>query len=114
MNIEKTRIGLILFPKLTQLDLTGPAEVFGRMPGAEVHLLWKTLDPVSSDRGLSILPTTTFEDCPPLDVICVPGSCTVLEVQSPEVGCRDNPPAASTHIISGLPSFVPSEKRASL
>ena len=73
MNIEKTRIGLILFPKLTQLDLTGPAEVFGRMPGAEVHLLWKTLDPVSSDRGLSILPTTTFEECPPLDVICVPG-----------------------------------------
>ena len=43
------------------------------MPRAEVHLIWKTLDPVSSDRGLSILPTTTFDDFPQLDVICVPG-----------------------------------------
>ena len=70
---ETLRIGLILFPRLTQLDLTGPAEVFSRMPGAEVHFLWKTLDPVRSDRGLSLLPTTTFADCPPLDVVCVPG-----------------------------------------
>ena len=70
---EPTRIGLVLFPNLTQLDLTGPAEVFARMPGAEVLLLAKTLDPVSSDRGLSILPTTTFADCPTLHVICVPG-----------------------------------------
>lgn len=37
------RIGLILFPRMTQFDLTGPAEVFGRMRGAEVHVLWKTL-----------------------------------------------------------------------
>jgi cyclohexyl-isocyanide hydratase len=70
---EKIRVGLVLFPELTQLDLTGPAEVFGRIPGAEIHLLWKTLDPVSSDRGLRILPTTTFAACPELDVICVPG-----------------------------------------
>ncbi len=67
------RIGLLLFPKLTQLDLTGPAEVFARMPGAELHLIWKTLDPVLSDRTLSILPTTTFAECPALDLICVPG-----------------------------------------
>jgi cyclohexyl-isocyanide hydratase len=69
----KWRIGLILFPQLTLLDLPGPAEVFGRMPRAEVHLLWKTLKPVRSDRGLSLLPTMTFADCPHLDVVCVPG-----------------------------------------
>ena len=85
MNIEKTRIGLVLFPRLTQLDLTGPAEVFGRMPGAEVHLLWKTLESVSSDRGLSILPTTTFEECPTLDVICVPGGPGQVELMDDEV-----------------------------
>jgi cyclohexyl-isocyanide hydratase len=85
VNVEKTRIGLVLFPKLTQLDLTGPAEVFGRMPGTEVHLLWKTLDPVSSDRGLSILPTTTFEDCPQLDVICVPGGPGQVALMDDEV-----------------------------
>ena len=65
--------GLLLFPELTQLDLTGPYEVFARVPGAKVHLLWKTRDPVAADRGLAILPTTTLDDCPPLDVMCVPG-----------------------------------------
>lgn len=85
MNAEKIRIGLVLFPRLTQLDLTGPAEVFGRMPGAEVHLLWKTNEPVSSDRGLSILPTTTFTDCPKLDVICVPGGPGQVELMDDEV-----------------------------
>ncbi len=66
-------IGLLLFPQLTQLDLTGPFEVFARTPGAQVHLIWKDKQPVVSDRGMAILPTTTFADCPPLDVICVPG-----------------------------------------
>ena len=73
MVSANVRIGLVLFPNVTQLDLTGPAEVFGRMPGADVALLWKTLDPVSSDRGMRILPTDTFESCGSLDVICVPG-----------------------------------------
>jgi len=66
-------IGLLLFPDLTQLDLTGPFEVFARMPGATIHLLWKSLDPVRSERGLTILPTATLADCPPLDLVCVPG-----------------------------------------
>lgn len=67
------QIGLLLFPDVTQLDLTSPWEVFARTPGVECHLIWKDLQPVRSDRGLSILPTTSFADCPPLDVICVPG-----------------------------------------
>jgi len=82
---EKIRVGLVLFPELTQLDLTAPAEVFGRIPGAEIHLLWKTLDPVSSDRGLRILPTTTFAECPELDVICVPGGPGQIELMDDEI-----------------------------
>ncbi|MFU9138805.1 DJ-1/PfpI family protein [Erwinia tasmaniensis] len=66
-------IGLLLFPALTQLDLTGPYEVFVRTPDTNVHLIWKTRDPVVSDRGMAILPTTTFSTCPKLDVICIPG-----------------------------------------
>jgi cyclohexyl-isocyanide hydratase len=66
-------IGLVLFPRLTQLDLTGPFEVFARIPGARVHLVWKAIEPVVSDIGLRILPTATFDDCPDLHVICVPG-----------------------------------------
>lgn len=66
-------IGLLLFPGVTQLDLTGPYEVFVRAPGAQVHLIWKTREPVASDRGLAMLPTVTLADCPALDIICVPG-----------------------------------------
>lgn len=68
-----TSIGLLLFPALTQLDLTGPYEVFVRAPDTQVHLIWKNLDLVISDRGMAIQPTTTFNTCPKLDVICVPG-----------------------------------------
>ncbi|MDB5652550.1 MAG: ThiJ/PfpI [Tardiphaga sp.] len=66
-------IGLLLFPDLTQLDLSGPLQVFARMPGAVVHLIWKRIEPVPSDTPLALLPTVTFADCPQLDVICVPG-----------------------------------------
>jgi len=66
-------IGFLLFPHVTQLDLTGPAQILSRVPGAQVHLVWKTCDPVPTDVGFTINPTTTFDDCPPLDVLCVPG-----------------------------------------
>lgn len=68
-----TSIGLLLFPALTQLDLTGPFEVFARAPDTKVHLIWKNLDLVVSDRGMAIQPTTTFDACPALDIICIPG-----------------------------------------
>lgn len=79
-------IGLLLFPRLTQLDLTGPFEVFANTPGAEVHLLWKTLEPVRAITGMAIVPDTTLAECPQLDVICVPGGSGVAEVmEDPEV-----------------------------
>jgi cyclohexyl-isocyanide hydratase len=67
------RIGLLLFPRLTQLDLTGPFEVFAKLPDASVHLVWKTHEPVTAETGLRMLPDTTLAECPPLDVLCVPG-----------------------------------------
>lgn len=79
------QIGLLLFPDVTQLDLTGPWEVFARTPGVECHLIWKDLLPVRSDRGLSILPATTFDACPPLDVICVPGGPGQIALMSDDV-----------------------------
>lgn len=66
-------IGMLLFPRLTQLDLTGPYEVFARLPRTRVHLVAPSLDPVQTDRGLAIVPTTTYADCPPLDIVMVPG-----------------------------------------
>ncbi|MDN5001937.1 DJ-1/PfpI family protein [Bradyrhizobium sp. GCM10027634] len=67
------QIGLLVFPRVTQLDFTGPLQVFSSVPGATVHLIWKTLDPVPSDSVLMLTPTITFADCPQLDVICIPG-----------------------------------------
>lgn len=67
------QIGILLYPNVTQLDATGPAQVLSRVPGATLHMIWKTRDPVPTDAGFSIMPTTTFADCPKLDVICVPG-----------------------------------------
>src|SRR3984893_10221979 len=67
------QIGLVIFPKVTQLDLTGPVQVFSSVPGARLHLIWKRIEPVPSDSVLVLTPTTTFADCPQLDVICVPG-----------------------------------------
>src|SRR5947199_3071825 len=67
------QIGLLIFPRVTQLDLTGPVQVFSSVPGAQVHLIWKRIEPVASDSVLTLTPTVTFADCPQLDVICVPG-----------------------------------------
>lgn len=66
-------IGFLLFPNITQLDLTGPYEVLSKLPGARTRLIWKTLEPVKAIGGLSLLPDTTFTDCPQLDIVCVPG-----------------------------------------
>jgi cyclohexyl-isocyanide hydratase len=66
-------IGLLLFPDITQLDMTGPYEVFIKFPDAKVHLVWKTRAPVTAGGGMQIVPTMTFAECPQLDLICVPG-----------------------------------------
>ncbi len=74
---ETFHIGFILFPALTQLDLTGPAQVLSRMSGAKLHFLAASMDGVPSDCGLSLLPTGTFAAAPPLNMVCVPGGAGV-------------------------------------
>ncbi|QXH63549.1 isonitrile hydratase [Pseudomonas azerbaijanorientalis] len=71
------QIGFLLFPQVQQLDLTGPYDVLASLPDVKVHLIWKDLMPVTASTGLLLKPTTTFEDCPALDVICVPGGSGV-------------------------------------
>ena len=70
---EALQIGILVFPKVTQLDFTGPLQVFAGLPGATIHLIWKRIEPVPSDSVLVLTPTVGFADCPQLDVICVPG-----------------------------------------
>ncbi|WP_175983773.1 DJ-1/PfpI family protein [Burkholderia vietnamiensis] len=73
-------IGLLVFPGVQQLDLTGPHDVLASLPDAAVHLVWKSRDTVASSSGLALAPTCTFDDCPPLDVICVPGGIGINEL----------------------------------
>ena len=85
-------IGFVIYPGITQLDFTGPFEVLSRLgtppspsspsrfPLLGVHVIAKTLQPVSSDRGLGIVPTCTFDTCPRLDLICVPGGAGIVDV----------------------------------
>jgi cyclohexyl-isocyanide hydratase len=71
--------GFLLFPDVTQLDLTGPLQVLHRLPDSRTHIVARTLAPVPSDCGLSLLPTASFESCGKLDLLCVPGGHGVLQ-----------------------------------
>ena len=66
-------IGMLIFPRLTQLDMTGPYEVLARLPNTKVHLVAHSMAPVKTVRGMAIVPSITFADCPPLDLVMVPG-----------------------------------------
>jgi cyclohexyl-isocyanide hydratase len=78
------QIGFLVFPKVQQLDLTGPHDVLASLPGATMHLIWKTQEPVVSSNGLVLTPSATYESCPPLDVICVPGGSGVTALLKDE------------------------------
>jgi cyclohexyl-isocyanide hydratase len=80
MTAPPFHIGFLLFARLTQLDLTGPYEILSRMPDTETHLVAKTLAPVRAERGMQIVPTRTLGDCPPLDLLCVPGGIGINDV----------------------------------
>ncbi len=79
------RFGLLVFPNVQQLDLTGPYEVFVSASDTQVDLVWKNRDPVTSVTGLGFTPTTTFDDCPQFDVLCVPGGGGINALLTDEV-----------------------------
>jgi cyclohexyl-isocyanide hydratase len=72
-ELQPISVAFLLYPNVTQLDLTGPAQVLSRLGRQTIHLVWKDLEPVPTDSGFSILPTATFADVPRADIVCVPG-----------------------------------------
>lgn len=78
-------IGMVLYPGFTLLDLAGPQTAFGL--NGTTHLLWKTMDPVPTDMGVSLNPTKTFANAPDdLDVLFVPGGFgTIDAMQDPGI-----------------------------
>lgn len=66
-------IGFLVYPDVIQLDVMAAYQVLAFPPNTTIHLFWKTLTPITSNEGLIITPTTTLDNCPTLDIICVPG-----------------------------------------
>lgn len=94
--MSEFNVGFVIFPAITQLDFTGPFEVLSRLTTpasltvpakftqSKTHIVAKNMLPVLSDRGLGIMPTCTFADCPPLDLICVPGGAGIVQALADE------------------------------
>ena len=79
-SIPPISVAFLLFPNVTQLDLTGPAQVLSRLGNVTLDLVWKDREPVRTDAGFAIMPTTTFADVPRADILCIPGGMGVTEV----------------------------------
>lgn len=74
LSSRADQIAMLVYPKMTALDLVGPQYMFSALMGAKVHLVGKTMEPVTCDTGITILPTTTFSGCPKdLTVFFTPG-----------------------------------------
>ena len=93
MRFPKATIGLVVYPGMFLQDLVGPLTVFEALMNRDIHLLWKTLEPVDNMQPehptlVPVSPTTTFDNCPSkLDVLFVPGGVpgTLAMMEDPEV-----------------------------
>ena len=65
------RVGIVIGPGFIPMDMVGVQTVLGLMPGAEIHLLWKSRELVEGFPSWWTRPTTTFATCPELDVLAV-------------------------------------------
>ena len=76
--MQPISVVFLVYPNVTQLDLTGPAQVLSRLGNAKVDVVWKTRDPVQTDSGFALLPTATLDEVRKADILCVPGGfgCT--------------------------------------
>ena len=74
-----TSIVFLLFPGITQLDFTAPAQALSRMPGATLAGAAATRDPILTDSCFSIVPTHDFVDAPQADILCIPGGHGVAD-----------------------------------
>ena len=72
-SIPPISVAFLLFPNVTQLDLTGPAQVLSRLGNVQLDLVWRDRAPVTTDAGFAIVPTATFAEVSSADILCVPG-----------------------------------------
>jgi cyclohexyl-isocyanide hydratase len=78
--MEPIKVAFLVYPEVTQLDFTGPAQVLSRLGMAKVDYVWKDMAPVPTDAGFSILPTATFADIDAADILCIPGGIACVDM----------------------------------
>ncbi len=84
-DLSPISVAFLLFPGVTQLDLTAPAQILSRLGNARIDLVWKDREPVDTDAGFALLPTATFEEVSQPDIVCVPGGFGTVAVMEDEV-----------------------------
>jgi len=68
------KIVMLVYPGMTPLDLMGPLQAWSQIPEVNIQFVWKDLEPILTDTGLSIVPTHRFEDAYPApDILFAPG-----------------------------------------
>lgn len=67
------RIGGLIFPRMDQIDFTGPFEVLSRVPDSTFHVIGRDREPIRDVKGLILTPEITIAESPRLDVLMVPG-----------------------------------------
>jgi cyclohexyl-isocyanide hydratase len=82
--MEPLRVVFLVYPNVTQLDLTGPAQVLSRLGDSRVDLVWKTREPVQTDSGFALLPTATLDETRSADILCVPGGFGCVDMMYDE------------------------------
>lgn len=79
-ELSPLKVVFLVFPGITQLDMTGPAQVLSRLGNTTLELVWKTKDPVDTDAGFPLLPTATFNEVESADILCIPGGLGTLDL----------------------------------
>lgn len=71
---DRRTLGVVLFPGFEVLDVFGPLEAFGGLPDQfNVVTVAEAAGPVASAQRTSAVADTAFADCPPCDLLLVPG-----------------------------------------
>jgi cyclohexyl-isocyanide hydratase len=66
-------IGSVIFPRVDQIDFTGPFEVFSRIPNVTCVTIAKERGSLRDGRGLILTPEKTFAEVGQLDLLHVAG-----------------------------------------
>lgn len=73
-RLPTKRLGVLLFPGFELLDVFGPLEMFANLEDLiKVHMVAGSAGPVASHQGPEALADVGLADCPPLELILVPG-----------------------------------------